>query len=506
MHRTKRKLIAAGMLATACWMPVMSAANMQAALDGMYSTITNPSAYQSQNRMGAVGGSLSLRVPNQRVNLMTLDMPRIDMGCGAIDMFGGSFSFINADALIAIMRNIGQIAVASLFKLAICSVSEKVCQNISEFTKLMHDLNNMKMNSCKVGAAIAGKVADTIGLGSAKNQTADNKADVLKAATGKDSEGWGTWWKKLSQTIDSKNAPPEDTSIAESGNSVWRALWHSEAHKSVTMGDGKDALVATLIMNIGGTEILPTSKACQEKPNAEACKRFQNKVAAGQITVDRLINPSDLTVATFEETEGGSLSEFSFIHVREGRTPLSQLLNTTTSSSGPAGFRALALRILFGTAVDSLSADDIANGTRVEADGGIVHYIKEGNWGTFNATYWLDRVSTPVLRHLVLVQRSEGAMSNVANQFANVIAEDMAVQFATALGDAAAQAFTGKAAGIVSKPSDYDENVQIYRKSVNEYRARMVDATEKQKKMQEFVESVAKTLSNPGVAALAVRK
>lgn len=502
MRREKRQAIAAGLLATACYMPVLSSANMQAALDGMFSSVTNPSAYQSQNRMGAVGGALSLRTPNQRVNLMTLDMPRIDMGCGAIDMFGGSFSFINSDALIAIMRNIGQIAVAALFKLAICSISEKVCQNISEFQKIMNDLNNMKMNSCKVGAAIAGKIVDATGLGSAANQSADNKADVLKAATGKDSEGWGQWWKKLTQSIDDK-LPPADTNIGEAGNSTWRALWNSEAHKSVVMGDGKDGVVATLIMNIAGTEILPTKGDCSKEPKPEVCKQYQDSVAPHKITIENLIDPGGAMVAVFEDTDKlpGQLNEFSFVKVSNHNGSLSDLLKT--ERGGAPGFRSLAMRVLFGDAADNIGFSPDASGSVfLEADGGIVHYINTGEWGTVNATFWLERMSSPVLRNLVVVQRSKEALTATAQQFAGLIAEDMAVHFATALGDAAKSAFSGKAAGIVLKPKEYEQNVDEFRRGIAKYKLSQTEQATRVRAMQLHVEAIARTLGNPSLTVL----
>jgi len=502
MRRDQRQAVAAGLLAVACYMPVLSSANMQAALDGMFTSVTNPSAYHSQNRMGAVGGALSLRTPNQRVNLMTLDMPRYDMGCGAIDMFGGSFSFINADKLIAIMRNIGQIAVAALFKIAIAAISEKLSLNISEFTKIMHDLNNMKMNSCKVGAAIAGKIADATGIGSAKNQSADNKADVLKAATGKDSEGWGQWWKKLSMSLDEK-VPPADSNIGEAGNSTWRALWNSEAHKTVMMGDGKDGVVATLIMNIAGTEILPTAGDCSKEPKPDVCKQYQDRVAPNKLTVASLIDPDDSKIAIFEDSEKlpGELNEFSFVKVSSHQGSLSDLLKPDRGQR--PGFRALAMRVLFGEAADTLEFSPISSGSvYLEPDGGIVHYINTGEWGTFNATAWLDRLSSPVLRNLVVVQRDKKALTATAMQFAGLIAEDMAVHFATALGDAAKNAFSGKAAGIVSKPDDFENSVDEFRRGVAKYKLSQSEQAAQLRTMQVHVESIAKTLGNPSLTVL----
>ena len=59
------------------------------------------------------------RTPIRSVNVVSFDPPRFAAGCGGIDMYMGSFSFINGDQIVATLRAIGQNAKGLLFKMAI---------------------------------------------------------------------------------------------------------------------------------------------------------------------------------------------------------------------------------------------------------------------------------------------------------------------------------------------------------------------------------------------------
>ena len=70
------------------------------------SNATPPQAYSSQSRGGFVGGGISVRAPISNINLVAFDPPRLAAGCGGIDMYGGSFTFINSSQLAALFRQI----------------------------------------------------------------------------------------------------------------------------------------------------------------------------------------------------------------------------------------------------------------------------------------------------------------------------------------------------------------------------------------------------------------
>src|SRR5665811_1402327 len=103
----KIKKITAVIFAASFVISFPAQANMQNALNSMFAAnVTIPGAYQSATRSGFVGGGITLRTPIKPINLFAFDPPRISAGCGGLDMYGGSFSFINSAQFTALLRNI----------------------------------------------------------------------------------------------------------------------------------------------------------------------------------------------------------------------------------------------------------------------------------------------------------------------------------------------------------------------------------------------------------------
>ena len=102
-------------------------AGLRDALDSMFvANATRPGAFESQTRGGFVGGSLVARAPIRSINIVTFDAPRLNAGCGGLDLFGGSFSFIDASQLVALLRSIATNAVGALFFIASTAIAWKV--------------------------------------------------------------------------------------------------------------------------------------------------------------------------------------------------------------------------------------------------------------------------------------------------------------------------------------------------------------------------------------------
>ena len=74
---------------------------------GFRSAETAPGVYESQSRGFFVGGSLKGRSQTESIQPLSMKMPDIKAGCGGIDIFGGSFSFVNADQLIDFLKAVG---------------------------------------------------------------------------------------------------------------------------------------------------------------------------------------------------------------------------------------------------------------------------------------------------------------------------------------------------------------------------------------------------------------
>jgi conjugative transfer pilus assembly protein TraH len=113
-----------------------------------------PSTLSTRDRVGLFMGGFTMAAPIQNVNLITFDPPRLDAGCGGIDLFGGSFSFINGQQLIQIFRAVAADAAGLAFKAAIKAISPSLDALLSEFQALLQKMNNLAKNSCQLAHLI----------------------------------------------------------------------------------------------------------------------------------------------------------------------------------------------------------------------------------------------------------------------------------------------------------------------------------------------------------------
>lgn len=117
---------------------------------GGAANVTGPSAYQGQSAGYYTGGSLWTRFPQQSVNPVNLQLPNVKAGCGGIDLFGGSFSFINSDELIALLKATASNALGFAFMLAIKSISPQIASTLEDLSQKVQQLNQFNMNSCEM--------------------------------------------------------------------------------------------------------------------------------------------------------------------------------------------------------------------------------------------------------------------------------------------------------------------------------------------------------------------
>ena len=143
--------------------PMWVNAGVLSNLDDLFlSNSTAPTSISTKDRSGIFAGSLYMRAPSQSINLVAFDPPRLDAGCGGIDLYGGSFTFINSQQLIQIFREVAANAAGLAFKAAISAISPSLDKLITEFQTLMQNLNNLAKNSCQISQAIVDKTKSVL--------------------------------------------------------------------------------------------------------------------------------------------------------------------------------------------------------------------------------------------------------------------------------------------------------------------------------------------------------
>ena len=101
---------------------VATSGALQSQMDSVFDSminVTRPGVFEGQRRGVVSAGSVYVRNKIVDTNVVTFVPPSWKGGCGGIDFFGGSFSFIDADQFIQLMR-----AVASNLKTVESTLSQ----------------------------------------------------------------------------------------------------------------------------------------------------------------------------------------------------------------------------------------------------------------------------------------------------------------------------------------------------------------------------------------------
>jgi conjugative transfer pilus assembly protein TraH len=233
-------------------------AGMQQLFDdiGAYGNVTGPGAYHAQGMNIVTGGNLFMRVPPKNYNLVQAQLPSLKMGCGGIDLFAGSFSFITKDQLVSMLKNIGSSAVAYAFKLALDSISPQINKTLTELQQTVQDLNQMNINSCEAGEALA------YGTQGDWQRTSQYFAKVSGPITGlfsdhsearEEVQGDNS---KVNSTL-SAVTDPKMVDTINPGNVAWRAL---------SKLPGLDEEDKQILMALSGTVIIPSEQPADTAP------------------------------------------------------------------------------------------------------------------------------------------------------------------------------------------------------------------------------------------------
>jgi len=179
-----------------------------------------PTAYQGQSAGYYTGGGVWTRFPNKQVSPVNIQLPSVKAGCGGIDIFGGAFSFINTDQIVAMLKGVASNALGFAFQLAIKSISPQISQTIEEMAQKIEKLNQMNISSCEMAQ---GLVAGLWG------ESQGRDSEVCKAIA--NSQGFATDWAKARQDCNAGGSRTEiigkngdETIASKSYNYTWHML------------------------------------------------------------------------------------------------------------------------------------------------------------------------------------------------------------------------------------------------------------------------------------------
>ncbi|HDK2110842.1 TPA: conjugal transfer protein TraH, partial [Escherichia coli] len=112
--------------------------------------------WQGQAAGYAYGGSLYARTQVKNVQLISMTLPDINAGCGGIDAYLGSFSFINGEQLQRFVKQIMSNAAGYFFDLALQTTVPEIKTAKDFLQKMASDINSMNLSSCQAAQGIIG--------------------------------------------------------------------------------------------------------------------------------------------------------------------------------------------------------------------------------------------------------------------------------------------------------------------------------------------------------------
>lgn len=227
-------------------------AGLQQEMDSMFgamTNVTNPTANIGQRRGVLSGGSVVTRNRIMNTNPIAMVPPSFGAGCGGIDLYGGSFSFVNQNQFMTLMRSIASNAGGYAFQLAINAMCPDCGNVMTDLQKKIQQMNQMFSNSCQLAQGI---VNDGVSAIDAQNKSRMSNASLSRGV----SDVFGSWTGSGPQGDPvqqvSNNAPQVMQSSIQ-GNLVWRALNQSHAANWFAFG-GNDLLES--IMSVTGSIIV----------------------------------------------------------------------------------------------------------------------------------------------------------------------------------------------------------------------------------------------------------
>jgi len=273
--------------------PVGANAEINAEMSTMFNSMateTPPNSYNTALRGGVSGGDIQVknRIMNQQ--LVTIVPPSFSAGCGGIDLFGGSFSYVNAAQFTAFLRSIASNAAGYAFELALQAMCGSCMSTIETLEKKVQELDQMFSNSCQVAQ---GAVND--GLAALSNQQ-NNSTSVINSVQ----NGLGDIFDTSTNTSGStpiqqalNGGAASTTALANQieGNVVWRALQNQGASSWFANGD---ASFLELMMAISGTIIV--SAPANDTVGTGQQNYTYNTVAPTPELLNELINGGTVTI------------------------------------------------------------------------------------------------------------------------------------------------------------------------------------------------------------------
>lgn len=260
------------------------------AMESKFNSLSNTTSAQSY--MGArrgvfTGGQAFIGNDVKRVDVVSAAAPSYSAGCGGIDIFGGSFSFINADEMIETFQAIGSNAIGYGVKLALNNMCTSCEQVMTSLEKTAQSINKLNIDSCQAAEGIVNASVDF---------ASGAQSEVISAAKSSAMgiyDDFSSAWSSSNTDGDSastklKNADPVLYAEEVTGNITWRSMIRGGVKDQYLNGD-EDLL--KIFQTMVGTVVI-TDKEGGEESGGDSNPSIEKR-AGHAITLEQLIVGSE---------------------------------------------------------------------------------------------------------------------------------------------------------------------------------------------------------------------
>ncbi|EGV28624.1 TraH family protein [Thiorhodococcus drewsii AZ1] len=230
-------------------------ADLSDEMDSLFGTLVNvtePSAHLGQRRGVLSGGSIVSRNRITNVHPISIVPPSYEAGCGGIDLFGGSFSFINVEQFTNLLRSIASNAAGYAFQLALTTMAPSAAEIIEQLQKKVAQINALSANSCQLAQGLVNDAASA--LTGKRYGEASLMADLYEIGDVFENRSTVTGKGPLETVYEQV---PAAAAKQFEGNLVWKALtdhsvqsWYSHGDKALL--EALMSLTGSLIVGSAG--------------------------------------------------------------------------------------------------------------------------------------------------------------------------------------------------------------------------------------------------------------
>jgi conjugative transfer pilus assembly protein TraH len=242
---------------------------------GHASNVTNVGAFESQAAGFFGGGSLYARGQVRQYQLVQLDLPSYRAGCGGIDLYTGSLSFLSHDKLVdlgkSVMTNSGAYAVDVM----LATTVPELKQVRDYLQSLEQAANHASINSCEAAQNFVGGVWPKTAASQqkiCKDQGTMGKsglfADYAQARMECSGNGFERAMDKANQD------PATQKQVVMNKNLIWSIL----QSKSFLSSDSE---LAEMVMSLTGTLIIDKQGKVTNVPSLAGSPDLINALIGG---------------------------------------------------------------------------------------------------------------------------------------------------------------------------------------------------------------------------------